>query len=79
VIGGCGDDGVLIEPPDAQPDADTGLCSGKPCLTSIDDAVDWAAVNIGYTGERCDFLEDTKYLAPATASAALQEIVFQDV
>ena len=77
-LAACGGGGAQ---PDATPgpDADTGLCAGKPCLTSIDDLDDWAAVTTAHTGQRCDFLEDGKYIAPATATAALQEIVFQDV
>jgi hypothetical protein len=80
VLAACGGGGNGTEP-DAvpEPDADLTLCAGKPCLTSIDDVADWTRVAATYTGQRCDFLEDGKYIAPATASAALQEIVFQDV
>jgi hypothetical protein len=73
--GGGGDDDD-----DGMPDAaDAGLCSGRPCLTSIDDTADWDRVSVPHTGRRCDFIEETKFIAPATATAALQEVVFQDV
>lgn len=62
------------------PDAATGLCAGRPCLTEIDDAADWAAVSAAHAEPaRCDFLEDAKFIAPASAAAELQEVVFQDV
>jgi hypothetical protein len=65
---------------DAGGDADAGLCAGRPCRTLIADAADWAAVSAPHTRDgRCDFLEDGKFIAPATAGAALQEVVFQDV
>lgn len=73
----CGGGGST--PPDAASDADTGLCAGKPCRTVIDDLDDWNAVTVAHAGQRCDFLEEGKYIAPATTTAALQEIVFQDV
>jgi hypothetical protein len=76
---GCGGGGGGAPDAPGGADAETGLCAGKPCKTSIDDEADWTAVNAPYSGLRCDFLEDGKYIAPATASAALQEIVFQDV
>ena len=57
-----------------------GLCAGRPCLTSIDDAADWAAVSAPHAHDRrCDFADDAKFIAPATATAELQEVVFQDV
>ncbi len=60
--------------------APSGLCADRPCLTSIDDLADWTDVSVAHAPDaRCDFLEETKFLAPATADAALQEIVFQDV
>lgn len=67
--------------PDAMPasDADTSLCAGRACLAEIRTAADWDRVTMPYTGARCDFLEDGKYLAPATAAAALPVAVFQDV
>jgi hypothetical protein len=71
--GSGGDDG------DDGDDGETGVCRDKPCLTSIDDEADWAMVSVPHTGNRCDFVEETKYLAPATATAALQDVVFQDV
>ena len=80
LLAACGDDGGGGNP-DAPPppDADTTICAGKPCLTSIDDTADWAFVSAPLGGERCDFSEDTKYIAPATSAAALQEVVFHDV
>ncbi len=75
VFAACG--GSDAEP---APDAATGLCAGRPCLTAIDDAADWAAVSGPHAEpERCDFLEDAKFIAPASAAAELQEVVFQDV
>jgi hypothetical protein len=66
---------------DAPPatDGPGGLCAGRPCRTSITTEADWAAVSAPHTSRRCELTEDSKYLAPATASAALQEVVFQDV
>jgi hypothetical protein len=72
--GGGGDDGD-----DGDDTGETGVCRDKPCSTSIDNADDWAFVSGPHTGTRCDFIEETKYLAPATATAALQDVVFQDV
>ncbi|MBA3818014.1 MAG: hypothetical protein H0X17_03935 [Deltaproteobacteria bacterium] len=71
VLAGCGGD--------ADDPRDTGLCADRPCRTSITTADDWGAVSAAHTGARCDFGEDTKYLAPATTAAALQEVVFHDV
>jgi len=76
--GGCGGGGAGVDAAPAA-DADTTLCAGRPCLTEIRDLTDWTAVSAGYAGQRCDFVEDGKYLAPATAAATLPEIVFQDV
>lgn len=59
---------------------ETGVCAGRPCLTWIDNLADWTVVSAPHLPDgRCDFLEDAKFLAPATADAALQAIVFQDV
>ncbi|MDQ3365888.1 MAG: hypothetical protein M3680_10715 [Myxococcota bacterium] len=71
VLAGCDSDG-------GDPGG-TGLCADRPCRTSIASAQDWAAVSAPHTGARCDFGEQTKYLAPATTAAALQEVVFHDV
>jgi hypothetical protein len=79
VLTACGGGGGSGPDATPEPDADLTLCAGKPCLTSIDDEADWTRVTAPYAGNRCDFSEDGKYIAPATASAALQEIVFQDV
>ncbi len=75
IFAACGDSDAV-----STPDASTGLCAGRPCLTSIDDAADWAAVSTAHVEpRRCDFLEDSKFIAPASAAAELQEVVFQDV
>ncbi len=63
----------------AGPDPETGVCAERPCRTSITSVADWTAVSDVHSGTRCDFSEETKYLAPASAAAALQEIVFHDV
>ena len=76
-LAACGGGGGGPDGPGA--DADTSLCAGKPCRTSIDDEPDWVAVSAPLASERCDFAQDSKYLAPATTAAALQQIVFQDV
>ncbi|MDQ3341336.1 MAG: hypothetical protein M4D80_39785 [Myxococcota bacterium] len=60
-------------------DPETGLCAGRPCRTSIASVAHWSSVSDVHAGNRCDFSEETKYIAPATAAAALQEVVFQDV
>lgn len=78
----CGDPDGASTPIDAATDGapqPTGLCAGRPCRTSIDNAADWAAVSAPLTGRRCELVEDAKYLAPAAPAAALQQIVFQDV
>ncbi len=80
----CDGGGGGGDPIDAAAGADAtdgpgGLCAGRPCRTSIDTAADWAAVSAPLTGRRCELIEDAKYLAPAVATAALQEVVFQDV
>lgn len=69
LLAACSDDG----------DPETGVCADRPCRTSIASVPDWTAVSDVHAGARCDFSEETKYLAPASASAALQEIVFHDV
>jgi hypothetical protein len=61
---------------------DAGLptaCSGKPCLTQVDDAADWAQVADDSPLGRCDVDQESKFLMPATPDAALQETVYQDV
>jgi len=56
------------------------VCDGRPCLTTIDDAADWAAISVPHApDDRCDFLEESKFLMPASVDAALQQVVFQDV
>jgi hypothetical protein len=75
----CGGDDGHGGDPDGGVDAETGVCAGRPCRTSIDTEADWAAVSAPLASGRCELVEHAKYLAPATASAALSEIVFQDV
>lgn len=70
-LAACGDD-------DAPPPNDD-LCESGACLTAIDDEADWQAVSEAQAGPRCEFADETKYIAPATATAALQETVYQDV
>ena len=77
LLAACGGDDGGGGSPDAPPAS--GLCAGRPCRTSIDDQADWAAVSAPLTGTRCELVEDTKYLAPATFGTALTEVVFQDV
>ncbi|MBP9203738.1 MAG: hypothetical protein KBG28_07235 [Kofleriaceae bacterium] len=78
-ITACGDPPPTSQP-DAGADADTGLCAGRPCRTRIATEADWAAVSVPHPAdERCDFVEEAKFIAPATAAAALQEVVFQDL
>ena len=61
-------------------DPDQGICDGRPCRITIDTPADWAAVAAPHTGDqRCDFLEDAKFIAPATAGTTLTDVVFQDV
>lgn len=55
------------------------LCDGRPCLTAVADANDWAAIRAPYTGPPCDLVEDAKYLLPASSDAALAATVYQDV
>ncbi|MBN2357923.1 MAG: hypothetical protein JXR83_00620 [Deltaproteobacteria bacterium] len=62
--------------------SDTGrpqTCQGEPCLTAVADETDWAVISAASTLGRCDIDQESKYLAPATPGAELQEIVFQDV
>lgn len=76
-VGACSDDGGS-----PSPDAPAAsLCAGKPCRTTITTDADWAAVAMPHAAAdgRCDFLEDSKFIAPATADAALAEVMFQDV
>jgi hypothetical protein len=75
---GCGGGGGE---PDAgvPPDADTSLCAGRPCVNQIRTTADWDLVSVDYAGNRCDFATRGKYLMPATATASLQDVVFQDV
>lgn len=75
--GGDGGSGGVDAPPLDAPDS--GLCAGRPCKTRIENEADWAAVSAPHSSRRCELVEDSKYLAPASASAALQELVFQDV
>ncbi|MGE0549246.1 MAG: hypothetical protein AB7O24_15445 [Kofleriaceae bacterium] len=62
---------------DHEPNA--GVCTDRPCRTTIETEQQWAAVSTDHTGPRCDFAQETKYIAPASAAAALQEVVFHDV
>lgn len=79
VLAGCGDGGGG-DPVDAGRDGDGGLCAGRPCLLAIEDEGDWLAVSAAHAPDaRCDFVEESKFLMPATPAASLQEIVFQDV
>lgn len=73
----CGGGGG--DPADAGVDGETGLCAGRPCRTAIETEADWAAISAVHRSRRCELVEHSKYLAPATATAALQELVFQDV
>ena len=78
-VAACSDGGGSPSP-DASSDADAGLCAGKPCRTAITTEADWAAVAMAHADDdRCDFLEDSKFIAPATADAVLSDVVFQDV
>ncbi|MGE0872431.1 MAG: hypothetical protein AB7P03_28005 [Kofleriaceae bacterium] len=55
------------------------VCANRPCRTEIATEQDWTAVSTDHTGTRCDFAQETKYIAPANSAAALQDIVFHDV
>lgn len=79
ILAACGGDDDGAANPDAPVDGPDGLCAGRPCRTTIANEGDWAAVSAPHTSRRCELVEDTKYLAPASAAAALQEVVFHDV
>jgi len=64
---------------DAPADVASDLCAGKPCLTAIHDEADWAFVAGDFASGRCEIDQLSKYLAPATPDAELQETVYQDV
>ncbi len=72
--------GIMLVACGGDDDRETGVCRGRPCLTRVDDRTDWSVISRPHPRDaRCDFLEDSKFLAPATADAALQDVVFQSV
>lgn len=58
----------------------TGLCRGRPCLTSVGNAAEWGFVS-GPAGptSRCDLVEETMFIVPKSQGTALDEPIYVDV